>query len=79
MIRLNDSNNNAGTRLQINIIGDSMLNNISSRGISKTEAVNILNISGLKSSDIVDYTNPSIKNKCDAIVCHVGTNDLPQC
>ena len=43
-----------------------MLNNINKRGLSKTHVINILNISGL----------PSIKKKPDAIVCHVGTNDI---
>ena len=60
------------------IVGDSMLNNINSRGISKTHKINVLNVSGLKSDDIRDHLNPSIRRKPDAIICHVGTNDIAE-
>ena len=72
----NDTTDNAiqGTvPLSIEIVGDSMLNNINSRGISKTHKINVLNVSGLKSDDIRDHLNPSIRRKPYAIICHVGT------
>ena len=74
----NDTTDNAiqGTvRLSIEIVGDSMLNNL---GISKTHKINVLNVSGLKSDDIRDHLNPSIRRKPDAIICHVGTNDIAE-
>ena len=77
----NDTTDNAiqGTvPLSIEIVGDSMLNNINSRGISKTHKINVLNVSGLKSDDIRDHLNPSIRRKPDAIICHVGTNDIAE-
>ena len=48
---------------KIEIMGDSMLNNINKHGLSKTDDVNIINISG-------------IKRKPDVMICHVGTNDI---
>ena len=54
--------------LSIERVGDSMLNNINSRGISKRDKINVLR----------DNINPSIRRKPDAIICHVGTNDIAE-
>ena len=60
-----------GTSLSVDIIGDSMLNNISSRGISKKDTINVLGVAGLKSSYIMDHVNPSIKreSRCHCMPC----------
>ena len=46
--------NDDKTRKKVNIIGDSMLNNINSRGLSKFKKVEVLNYPGATSSDIID-------------------------
>ena len=50
-------------------MGDSMSNNINKHGLSKTDDINIINISGLTSSDVIDHVNnPSIKMKPEVIM-----------
>ena len=46
--------NDDKTRKKVNIIGDSMLNNINSRGLSKFKKAEVLNYPGATSSDIID-------------------------
>ena len=60
----------------IEVIGDSLLNNINPRGISKKGDVKILNHPGATSQDMKDFINPSINRKPDMLICHVGTNDI---
>ena len=45
------------------IIGDSMLNNINGKGLSKSKKVNILNILGATSDDIVDQVDDVVEGK----------------
>ena len=58
------------------VIGDSMLNNINSRGLSKSKKVEVLNFSGATSVDIVDKMDVILDDKPKSIIVHVGTNDL---
>ena len=58
------------------VIGDSMLNNINSRGLSKSKRVEVLNFSGGTSVDIVDKMDVILDDKPKSIIVHVGTNDL---
>ena len=44
---------NDKTRKEVIIIGDSMLNNINNRGLSKSKKVEVLNFQGATSSDII--------------------------
>ena len=45
------------------IIGDSMLNNINGKGLSRSKKVDILNIPGATSSDIVDKIDDVLEGK----------------
>ena len=60
----------------VTIIGDSTLNNINPRGISKNGNVKISVHPGATSVDMKDYINPTIRRKPDVLIIHVGTNDL---
>ena len=58
------------------IIGDSMLNNVTSRGLSKSKKVEVLNFSGATSTDIVNKMDDILEDKPQSLIVHVGTNDL---
>lgn len=60
----------------IEIIGDSHLNNIMSKGISNKNNVIIHNHPGSTSEDLMSYITPSIRKKRDVLVIHTGCNDL---
>ena len=45
------------------IIGDSILNNINGKGLSKSKKVDILNIPGATSDDIVDQVDDVVEEK----------------
>ena len=54
-----------------------MLNNINGRGLSKSKKVDVLNISGATSDDIVDKIDDAKEGKPESLIVPVGTNDLP--
>ena len=59
------------------IIGDSMLNNIKSRGLlCKSKKVDVLNFSGETSEDILTKIDDVLDEKPASLIVHVGTNDL---
>ena len=57
------------------IIGDSMLNNINGKGLSKSKKVDVLNIPGATSANIVDKIDDVLQGKPESSIVHVGTND----
>ena len=63
-------------RKEVIIIGDSMLNNINSRVLSKSKMVEILNFPGATSSEIVGKIDDVLNQKSESLIFHVGTNDL---
>ena len=58
------------------IIGDSMLSNINSRGLSKSKEVDVLNFPGATSSDVLTKIDDVLNKKPASLIVHVGTNDL---
>ena len=58
------------------IIGDSMLNNINSRGLSKLKDVDVLNFSGVTNSDVLRKIYDLLNKKPASLIVHVGTNKL---
>ena len=58
------------------IIGDSMLNNINSRGLSKSNNVFVSNFPGATSQDILDEIEDTLKTHPDTLIVYAGTNDL---
>ena len=57
------------------IIADSMLNNINGKRLSKSKKVDVLNITGATSGDIVDKIDDVLKGKPESLIVHVGTNN----
>ena len=58
------------------IIGDSMLNNINSRGLSKSKELDVLNFPGATISDVSTKIDDVLNKKPASLIIHVGTNDL---
>ena len=50
----NEKSSNDGRPKEVLVIGDSMLNNVNSRGLSKSKNVEVINFSGATSTDIVE-------------------------
>ena len=57
-------------------LGDSMLNNINSCGLSKSKEVDVLNFPGATSSDVLTKIDDVLNKKPASLIVHVGTNDL---
>ena len=64
----------------ITIIGDSTIKNIESykmrQGMTSNEKVYIKSFPGAKVECMTDYIKPTLKFNPDAIILHIGTNDL---
>ena len=59
------------------IIGDSLLNGIDQCGLSNNSfKVRVQNHPGVATEDICDHLQPEIRNKPDAVIIHIGANDL---
>ena len=60
------------------IVGDSMLNNINSRGLSKSKKVTVINHPGATSDVIEEELEATVKenSKISTLIVHAGTNDL---
>ena len=58
------------------IIGDSTLNNINIRGLSKSKEVDILNFPGATSADVLTKIDDVLNKKPALLIVHVGTNDV---
>ena len=57
-------------------IGDSMLNNMTIRGLSKSDKVSVSNFPGATSEDILDEIKDTLKTHLDTLIVHAGTNDI---
>ena len=53
-----------------------MLNNINSRGLSKSKKVSVSNFPGATSEDILAEVEDTLKTHPDTLIVHAGTNDL---
>ena len=58
------------------INGDSMLNNVNSRGLLKSKKVEVLSFPGATSTGIVNKMDDILVGKPQSLIVHVGTNDL---
>ena len=65
-------------RENVIIISDSMLNNINSRGLSKSKKVTVINHPGATSNIIEEELEATVKenSKINTLIVHAGTNDL---
>ena len=57
------------------ITGDSMLNGIHEKGMSKNYRVRVKNFPGGTSATILETIDQSVKSKPDCLIVHAGTND----
>ena len=54
-----------------------MLNNVNSRGLSKSKNVEVINFPGATSTDIVENIDKILENlQPISLIVHVGSNDL---
>ena len=70
----NDKGNNK--RLYVTIVGDSLLNGIDEKGLSRHHIIKVKNHPGANMEDIADHVRPVIRRKPDLLIIHAGTNDL---
>ena len=63
-------------RKSVTILGDSLLNGISEKGLSHKHIVKVVNKPGATSEGILDKIHDVIKPKPEHLLIHVGTNDL---
>ena len=61
---------------KIVLTGDSMVNDISEKGLSVNLKVNIVNFPGGTSKKILEKLDAIIKEKPDDLIANVGTNDI---
>ena len=57
-------------------VGDSLLNGINEKGLSKNHSVKVNNIPGGTSDVILDKVDDFLKNKPDGLIVLAGTNDI---
>ena len=58
------------------VVGDSLLNGINERGLSKDFNVKVNNIPGGTSETVLDKVEELVKCKPSSLIVHAGTNDL---
>ena len=61
---------------QIIIVGDSLLNGINEKGLSKNHSVKVNIIPGGTSHVILGKLDDFLKNKSHGLIVHAGTNDI---
>ena len=73
----NEKSSNDGRSKEVIVIRDSILNNVISRGLSKSKNVEVINFPGATSTDIVKNIDKILENQQPkSLIVHVGTNDL---
>ena len=58
------------------ILGDSMVKGLNEYGLSKKRNVKVQSFSGYTTEDMLDIAKPAARRKPDAIIIHVGTNNI---
>ena len=71
-----NSNNEKQEKKKIVVAGDSVLNGVNKKGLSKSHNVKVKNYPGATSENILDKIDDLLKVKPDCLLVHVGTNDL---
>ena len=61
---------------KIIIVGDSLLNGIHEKVLSKNHSVKGNNIPGGKTDAILDKLDDFLRNKPDGLIVHAGMNDI---
>ena len=65
-------------KLNIEIVGDSMINGITPVGLNSKckRRLRVKPYGGVTSEDLVDHICPTLRRKPDVIAIHIGTNDI---
>ena len=71
-----DSSKHNKNYKNVEIIGDSLLNGIVEKKLSKEGNVKVRKFPGCSSDDLLHHIIPTINKKPDIIICHVGSNDI---
>ena len=69
-------NNGNNSKRKVDVTGDSMLNGINERGLSKYQNVKIQNFPGSTTEIILDKVETLVTEKPDCIIIHAGTNNI---
>ena len=69
-------NGERNDKKKVIVTGDSLLNGISERGLSKPHKVNVQNFPGGTSETILEELDTLVASKIYCIIIHAGTNDL---
>ena len=69
-------NNGNNSKRKVVVTGDSMLNGINERGLSKYQNVKIQNFPGSTTEIILDKVETLVTEKPDCIITHAGTNNI---
>ena len=69
-------NNGNNSKRNVVVTGDSMLNGINERGLSKHQNVKIQNFLAGTTETILDNVETLVAEKPDCIIMHAGTNDI---
>ena len=65
-----------GTRKRVIVVGDSMLNGVNEKGLSRNHFVKVHAHGGATSEDLVDHIKPVARRAPNLVIIHVGSNDL---
>ena len=71
-------NEKSAKKPRVIITGDSLLNSINEKGLSKDNRVEIKNFPGGTTETISEEVEELVKNKPDTLIVHAGTNDLTE-
>ena len=71
-----DNEINSEHKRKVVITGDSLLNGLHEKGLSRNHRVKVNNFPGGTSETILENIDEIIKNKPDCFIIHAGTNDL---
>ena len=72
----NDNKDKNIVKKKVIVVGDSLLNGINERGLSKDFNVKVNNILGGTSETVLDKIEDLVKCKPSSLIVHAGTNDL---
>ena len=72
------NSNNEGKQKKVKTVvtGDSLLNVVYEKGLSKLHNVKVKNYPGATSEDMLDKIYNSLKVKLDCLLVHIENNDL---
>ena len=72
----NSNNEEKQEKKKIVVTGDSMLNGVNEKGLSKSHKVKVKNYPGATTEDILDKIEDLLKVKPDCLLVHGETNNL---